>query len=85
MVVAALALWKLRIVMALLFFAVTLAASMRPGVDRLAARKVPRSLGVLLHYLALVGLVGLFLWFVVPHLISGCGISRRAASSSTRP
>lgn len=70
--------------MALLFFAVTLAASMRPGVDRLAARKVPRSLGVLLHYLALVGLVGLFLWFVVPHLISGCGISRRAASSSTR-
>ena len=67
-IVAALALWKLKIVIALLFFAVTLAAAMRPGVDWLAARKVPRSLGVLLHYLAFLGLIALFLWFVVPLL-----------------
>lgn len=69
-IVAALALWKLKVVIALFFFAVTLAASMRPGVEWLAARKVPRPLGVLLHYLALLGLIALFLWFVVPALVT---------------
>jgi predicted PurR-regulated permease PerM len=69
-VVSALALWKLKVVIALLFSAVTIAAAMRPGVEWLAARRVPRWLGVLLHYLALLGLLALFLSFVVPPLIS---------------
>ena len=69
-VVGALALWKLRAVLALLFMAVTVAAAMRPGVEWLAARRIPRPVGVLLHYLALLGLLALFLSFVVPHLIS---------------
>jgi predicted PurR-regulated permease PerM len=69
-IVAALALWELKLVIALLFLAVTLAAAMRPGVDWLAERKVPRSLGVLLHYLVLLGLIALFLWFVLPPLIT---------------
>ena len=69
-VAAALALWKLKIVIALLLLAVTVSAAMRPGVDWLAERRIPRALGVLLHYLALLGLVALFLSFVVPHLIT---------------
>ncbi len=67
-IVSGLALWKLRLVVALLLFAITIAAAMRPGVDTLARHHIPRALGVLLHYLALLVLVGLFLSFVVPQL-----------------
>lgn len=38
-------------------------------VDALARRRVPRSLGLLLHYLALAGLLALFLWIVVPRAV----------------
>ena len=65
-VVAALALWELRVLVALLFLAFILAAAMRPGVDSLAAHRVPRAVGVLIHYAALAILVGAVLWFVVP-------------------
>ena len=68
-VAVALALWKIRVVIALFFVAVTIAAAMRPGVEALAARRVPRSAGVLLHYLALLGVVALLLWLVVPQAI----------------
>jgi len=65
-VVAALALWKIKIVIALLFLGFTIAAAMRPGVEWLAARRVPRGVGVLLHYVVVVGLIAVFLWLVVP-------------------
>ncbi|HEY4346992.1 MAG TPA: AI-2E family transporter [Gaiellaceae bacterium] len=67
-VVAALALWKLKIVVALLLAAITISAALRPGVEWLAAHRVPRALGVLLHYLVLLALVALFLGFAVPRL-----------------
>jgi predicted PurR-regulated permease PerM len=66
----ALALWEIRAVIALLFVAVTIAAAMRPGVDALQARRIPRSVGVLLHYFALLGVVALLLWLIVPQAIS---------------
>lgn len=68
-VVAALALWKLKILLALLFLAFTIAAAMRPSVEALRRRGVPRGVGVLLHYAALVAGVGLLLWAVVPRAI----------------
>jgi predicted PurR-regulated permease PerM len=68
-VVLALALWKLRIVVFLLFLAFTVAAAMRPGVEALGARRVPRAVGVLVHYLVLAVLVGVFLWLVVPRAL----------------
>jgi predicted PurR-regulated permease PerM len=67
-IVLTLALWKLRIVVALLLSAITIAAAMRPGVEWLARRRVPRVLGILAHYVAFLGLVALFLSFVVPRL-----------------
>lgn len=67
-VVIALALWKLRVVLALLLLGLTIAAAMRPGVDRLASWRIPRAIGVVLHYAAFLGLVALFLAFVVPQL-----------------
>ncbi|HET7571180.1 MAG TPA: AI-2E family transporter [Gaiellaceae bacterium] len=66
-VVAALALWKIRIVIALLLLGFVVAAAMRPSVEWLHRRwRVPRSLGVLVHYLGLAAAVALFLWLVVP-------------------
>jgi predicted PurR-regulated permease PerM len=65
-VLSALALWKLKAIIGLLFMAFIIAAAMRPGVDGLARHRVPRPAGVLLHYAALIGLVALFLWLVVP-------------------
>lgn len=69
-VVGALALWKLKVVVALLFIAIILAAAMRPGVDWMGRRRIPRSIGVAVHYLVFLGLVAAFLSFVVPHLVT---------------
>ena len=68
-VVLALALWELRLVVALLFLAFILAAAMRPAVDALARRGIPRAAGVGLHYVVLIGFVVAFVWAVVPRAI----------------
>jgi predicted PurR-regulated permease PerM len=78
-IVGALALWKLRLVIAVLFFAITMAAAMRPTIEWGAQRRVPRAVGLLLHYLLLLGLIALFLWFVVPHLITQLESAVRSA------
>jgi predicted PurR-regulated permease PerM len=68
-IVGVLALWKVKIVLALVFLGLILAAAMRPGIERLAAHKVPRPLGLALHYLAIAGAIALLLWLVVPRAI----------------
>ena len=70
MVAGALALWKLKVVIALVFLGITIAAAMRPGIDRLRELHVPRSVGLLIHYVALFGLVALLLWLAVPRALS---------------
>jgi predicted PurR-regulated permease PerM len=70
-VVAALALWKIKAVIALLLLGFIVAAAMRPGVDWLHKRaRLPRGAGVLLHYAALLGVLGLVLWLVVPRALT---------------
>src|SRR3954467_8929910 len=91
-VVAALVLWKLRLVVALLFFAVIIAAAMRPSIDWLARHRVPRAAGLAIHYLALVGAVAAAIAFATPraldqvnHALSPTGkaeIAREARQSS---
>jgi predicted PurR-regulated permease PerM len=68
-VVLALALWKLRLVLGMLFFAVIIAAAIRPGIEWLARRGVPRLGGLALHYLALLGLIAVALSFAVPRAL----------------
>jgi len=68
-VVLALALWQLKLLAALLFFAFILAAAMRPTVENLAKRGVPRAAGIGVHYVILLGLIAGFLWAVVPRAI----------------
>jgi predicted PurR-regulated permease PerM len=68
-VVVALTLWKLRLVLGLLFLAFILAAAMRPPIEALRARGVPRSVGVGIHYLAFAALLSLVVWLAVPRAI----------------
>jgi len=68
-VVVVLALWKLRLLLALLFFAFIVAAAMRPSIEALKRRHVPRGVGIAIHYLALAGFVALLLWLVVPRAV----------------
>jgi predicted PurR-regulated permease PerM len=69
-VVGAIALWKLRLVLSLVFLGFIIAAAMRPGIEWLRRRGIPRGVGLALHYVVLVGLVGLFLWLVVPRAVT---------------
>lgn len=68
-VVAALALWKLRLVVALLFSAAIIAAAIRPGIDWLAKHHVPRPVGLLLNYLALVAVIAAAIWIAAPRAL----------------
>jgi predicted PurR-regulated permease PerM len=68
-VALALALWKLRLVIALLFLAFIIAAAMRPSVDWLYRYRIPRGVGILMHYAVLAGVLALLLWAVVPRAI----------------
>jgi predicted PurR-regulated permease PerM len=72
-VLLALALWKLRVLLSLFFLGLVIAAAMRPGIEWLHARRVPRSIGLAIHYLALAGIVALFLWLVVPRAVNQAG------------
>jgi predicted PurR-regulated permease PerM len=68
-VALALALWKLRLLIALLFLAFIVAAAMRPSVDALRRYRIPRGAGILLHYAGLAALLGVLLWLVVPRAL----------------
>lgn len=89
-VVVALAVWKLKILFALLFLAFILAATLRPAIDWLATKGIPRGAGILLHYLVLVGGLVSFLWLVVPRAIdqvdnavgAGSGLGEEAQQST---
>jgi len=89
-IVLALALWKVKVVIALFFLGIIFAAAMRPGVDWLQRRAgIPRSVGVLLHFVALGGAIALFLWLIVPpaidqvqQAIGSSSIHREAAHST---
>ena len=65
-IVLGLALWKLKLILALIFLGMIIAAAMRPGIDWLRQRGVPRGAGVLIHYATLIAVVGLFLYLLVP-------------------
>src|SRR4051794_32143565 len=68
-VVFAVALWKLRLLLALVFTGFIIAAAIRPGVEALHRRRVPRAAGLGAHYLVFAGLIALILWFAVPRAL----------------
>jgi predicted PurR-regulated permease PerM len=91
-VVVGLALWKLRLVLGLLFSAMIIAAAIRPSIDWLGRHHVPRPAGLALHYLAFAGAIAVALAFAVPaalhqvdHALSPSGKAQiaRATKNST--
>ena len=66
LVAVSLALWKIRLIVGLVFAAMIIAAAIRPGVDWLARMHVPRVVGVLLHFAALAAIIALGLSYAVP-------------------
>jgi predicted PurR-regulated permease PerM len=68
-VAGTLALWHLKVLVALLLLAFIFAAAMRPGIEALHRHRVPRGLGVAIHYLGLVCALGLLLWLIVPRAL----------------
>jgi len=82
-VVAGLALWKIKIVIALLFLGFIVSAAIRPGIDWLQRRaRLPRGAGLLLHYLVLAGVIGVVLWLFVPRAIDQVQQATSVTSSS---
>ena len=65
-VVLALALWKIRLIVALLFLGFIIAAAMRPGVEAMRRRGVPRGIGIGFHYAVFFAILVGLLWLVVP-------------------
>jgi predicted PurR-regulated permease PerM len=91
-IVVGLALWKLRLVLALLFFALIIAAAMRPGIEWLAKHRLPRAAGLALHYLVFLGVLAGAIAFAAPraldqvdHALSPSGKAQiaRATNHST--
>ncbi|TML53768.1 MAG: AI-2E family transporter [Actinobacteria bacterium] len=79
------------IIALVLALGLVIAAAMRPGIEWLQARRVPRSVGLAVHYLVLAGVVALFLWLVVPRAVDQVGqalggvpTSRNALDKATR-
>ena len=89
-VVGALALWKIKVVIALVFMGFIVASAMRPSVEWLDRHaRIPRAVGVLVHYAVLLGIVALVLWLFVPRAIdqvqqatAGNSLHRAAAHST---
>ena len=70
LVMLALAVWKIRLVILLFLLAVVIASAMRPGVEALRQRGIPRGVGIAVHYGALAAVVGVLLLVVVPRALS---------------
>jgi predicted PurR-regulated permease PerM len=68
-VVTALALWQLKLVIALLFFAFIIAAAIRPAIEWLGRHRVPHGAGLALHYIAFAAIIATALAFAVPRAL----------------
>jgi predicted PurR-regulated permease PerM len=68
-VAGAFALWHLKVLVALLLLSIIISSAMRPGIEWLNRYRVPRPVGVLIHYVGFFAAVGLLLWLIVPRAL----------------
>ncbi len=61
--------WQLRVVLAMVFLAILLAAAMRNPVRIIEGWGLPRVAGVAISYLLLLAVLGLGIWLIVPPLV----------------
>lgn len=62
-------LYLIREILILLFLAVVIAVVCRPFVDYLQKKKIPRFLGASFVFILILGILGIFLWLVVPFIV----------------
>ena len=79
----AVGIWQIRSVLILLILALTLAAAIRPGVEWLGRHRVPESIAILLHFLAVGGAVALLVWLAVPPALHQIGHALGAPHAHT--
>jgi predicted PurR-regulated permease PerM len=65
----ALAVWHLRVLVALLLLALIIASAVRPGVEWMYEHRIPRGLGVAIHYVGLLLVIAFLLWLIVPRAL----------------
>lgn len=63
-------LYLVRDIVALFFLSVILTATLDPAINWMAKRKVARSVGVIIIYIALLTIVGVLISFLIPPLVS---------------
>jgi predicted PurR-regulated permease PerM len=68
-IAGALALWHLKVLVALLLLALVISSAIRPGVEFLHRHRVPRALGVAIHYVAFLAVIAFLLWLIVPRAL----------------
>jgi predicted PurR-regulated permease PerM len=83
--VLAFGLWKVRSIIILLLLSLTFAAAMRPGVEWLHGRKVPKALAILSFFLVVLGTFVLFFWLAVPPAVHQLkdALAQQAAGNAT--
>src|ERR671936_2512914 len=84
-IAGALALWELKLLIALLLYGLAIAAAMRPGVEWLAARRIPRPIGIALHYICLLGVGGILIWLPLPAALPHIGAATRDCDQTRAP
>ncbi|MFH0905250.1 MAG: AI-2E family transporter [bacterium] len=64
------ALFLIRDIIAIMFVALIIAATLSPLVDRLAKRGIPRAVTIILAYILIIAAFGVIIYFVLPPVIT---------------
>ena len=82
-VAGALAVWHLKVLVALLLLALIISSAMRPGVEWLRRHRIPRPLGVAIHYVVFLLVIAFLLWLIVPRALDQIGAAVGGIPTST--
>jgi predicted PurR-regulated permease PerM len=83
-VAGALAVWHLKVLVALLLLALIISSAMRPGVEWLQRHRIPRPLGVAIHYVVFLLVIAFLLWLIVPRALDQIGSAVGGIPTSTQ-
>ena len=83
-IAGALAIWHLKVLVALLLLALIISSAMRPGVEWLQRHRIPRPLGVAIHYIVFLLVIAFLLWLIVPRALDQVGSAVGGIPTSTQ-
>lgn len=62
-------LYLIRDIIAIIFISIVVASALDPWIDGLQKRKIPRAVGILVIYLAIIGIISLAIALIVPPIV----------------